>query len=68
MIKLRTITGREFLLNNDLIYRVDVEYDTIITLINGKTLRVQDTTEEIEEKVMAFKREVMSPFERKSEQ
>ena len=68
MIKLRTITGREFLLNNDLIYRVDVEYDTIITLINGKTLRVQDTTEEIEEKVMAFKREVMNPFERKSEQ
>lgn len=68
MIKLKTITGKEFLLNNDLIYRVDVEYDTIITLINGKTLRVQDTTEEIEEKVMAFKREVMSPFERKSEQ
>lgn len=68
MIKLRTITGREFLLNNDLIYRVDVEYDTIITLINGKTLRVQDTTEEIEEKVMAFKRGVMNPFERKSEQ
>ena len=68
MIKLRTITGREFLLNNDLIYRVDVEYDTIITLINGKTLRVQDTTEEIEEKVMAFKRGVMNPVERKSEQ
>ncbi|WP_373762939.1 flagellar FlbD family protein [Jeotgalibaca porci] len=68
MIKLKTITGKEFLLNNDLIYRVDVEYDTIITLINGKTLRVQDTTEEIEEKVMAFKRGVMNPFERKSEQ
>ncbi|MGO4995224.1 flagellar FlbD family protein [Jeotgalibaca porci] len=68
MIKLKTITGKEFLLNNDLIYRVDVEYDTIITLINGKTLRVQDTTEEIAEKVMAFKREVMNPFERKSEQ
>ncbi len=68
MIKLKTITGKEFLLNNDLIYRVDVEYDTIITLINGKTLRVQDTTEEIQEKVMAYKREVMTPFERKTEQ
>ncbi len=68
MIKLKTITGKEFLLNNDLIYRVDVEYDTIITLTNGKTLRVQDTTEEIQEKVMAYKREVMTPFERKTEQ
>lgn len=67
MIKLRTITGKDFLLNCDLIYRVDVEYDTIITLTNGKTLRVQDTTEEIREKVIAFKREVMNPFERKSE-
>lgn len=68
MIKLKTITGKEFLLNNDLIYRVDVEYDTIITLTNGKTLRVQNTTEEIQEKVMAYKREVMTPFERKTEQ
>ena len=68
MIKLRTITGKAFLLNHDLIYRVDVEYDTIITLTNGKTLRVQDTTEEIQEKVMACKREVMTPFERKTEQ
>ncbi|WP_373786283.1 flagellar FlbD family protein [Jeotgalibaca porci] len=68
MIKLKTITGKEFLLNNDLIYRVDAEYDTIITLTNGKTLRVQDTTEEIQEKVMACKREVMTPFERKTEQ
>lgn len=68
MIKLKTITGKEFLLNNDLIYRVDAEYDTIITLTNGKTLRVQDTTEEIQEKVMAYKREVMTPFERKTEQ
>ena len=68
MIKLKTITGKEFLLNNDLIYRVDVEYDTIVTLTNGKTLRVQDTTEEIQEKVMAYKREVMTPFERKTEQ
>lgn len=67
MIKLKTITGKEFLLNADLIYRVDTEYDTIITLIGGKTVRVQDSPDEIQAKVIAFKREVMKPFERKSE-
>lgn len=67
MIKLKTITGKEFLLNCDLIYRVDTEYDTIITLIGGKTLRVRDTADEIQKKVILFKREVMNPFERKSE-
>lgn len=67
MIKLKTITGKEFLLNCDLIYRVDTEYDTIITLIGGNTLRVRDTADEIQKKVILFKREVMNPFERKSE-
>lgn len=67
MIKLKTITGKEFLLNCDLIYRVDTEYDTIITLIGGNTLRVRDTADEIQKKVILFKREVMDPFERKSE-
>ena len=67
MIKLKTITGKEFLLNCDLIYRVDTEYDTIITLLGGNTLRVRDTADEIQKKVILFKREVMNPFERKSE-
>ena len=62
MITLRSITGKEFFLNSDLIYRIDENFDTIITLTNGKTLPVADTGVEITEKVIAFKREIMSAF------
>ena len=62
MITLRSITGNEFFLNSDLIYRIDENFDTIITLTNGKTLPVADTGVEITEKVIAYKRETMSAF------
>ncbi|APZ49641.1 endoflagellar protein [Jeotgalibaca sp. PTS2502] len=62
MITLRSITGKEFFLNSDLIYRIDENFDTIITLTNGKTLPVADTGVEITEKVIAYKREIMSAF------
>lgn len=62
MITLRSITGNEFFLNSDLIYRIDENFDTIITLTNGKTLPVADTGVEITEKVIAYKREIMSGF------
>ena len=62
MITLRSITGKEFFLNSDLIYRIDENFDTIITLTNGKTFPVADTGVEITEKVIAYKREIMSAF------
>ncbi|GEK89350.1 flagellar protein FlbD [Alkalibacterium subtropicum] len=58
MIKLRTVAGKEFFLNNDLILRMEREYDTLITLVDYKTIRVMDTPEEIAEKVIAYKRKI----------
>lgn len=58
MIKLRTVAGKEFYLNNELILKLEREYDTLITLVDYKTIRVMDTPEEIADKVIAYKREI----------
>lgn len=55
MITLRACSGKEFVLNCDLIYKIEEEFDTIITLTDQKTLRVEEKPEEIVEKVKEFK-------------
>lgn len=60
MITLKTITGKIFYLNCELIYRVDETFDTIITLVDGKTLRVSNTGEEIAQKVLVYKQKIMN--------
>ena len=62
MIALTDVSGREFYLNCELIYRIDRSFDTIITLTDGKKLRVIETEPEIVEKVSAFKRKIHNGF------
>lgn len=58
MIILKSINGREFCLNSELIYKIEEAPDTIITLIDGKVLRVSSNTEEIIQKIVDFKRRI----------
>lgn len=58
MIQLHDVSGKEFFLNCELIYRVDGQYDTIVTLIDQKKLMVQESPEEVVEKVKEYKREI----------
>ena len=58
MIQLSSVSGKEFYLNNELIYKIERDFDTIITLIDLKTVRVQDTPEEIVNKVIEFKKRI----------
>ncbi|WP_373471058.1 flagellar FlbD family protein [Carnobacterium alterfunditum] len=58
MIALRAISGKEFYLNCELIYRIDHSFDTIITLIDGKTVRVTETEKEVVAKVIQYKRKI----------
>ncbi|OJF90881.1 flagellar FlbD family protein [Alkalibacterium sp. 20] len=58
MIALRTVSGKEFYLNNELILKMEREYDTLITLVDYKTIRVMETPAEIAEKVIDYKREI----------
>ncbi|MEK4947384.1 flagellar FlbD family protein [Carnobacterium sp. FSL W8-0810] len=62
MIALTAVSGKKFYLNCELIYRVDRSFDTIITLTDGKTVRVTETEKEIVEKVIQYKRKIYNGF------
>ena len=64
MIQLTSIKGKKFYLNSDLIYKITEAPDTIITLIDGKVLRVEEKGEEVRRCIIRFKREIYaSPME-----
>lgn len=58
MIILTSINGKDFCLNSELIFKIESAPDTIITLTDGKILRVVNKTEEIIEKIIEYKRQV----------
>lgn len=58
MIALKTVSGKEFYLNVDCILKVEQDYDTLITLVDHKTLRVMDSPEEISNKVVTYKQKI----------
>ena len=64
MIILTSINGKEFCLNSDLIYKIDETADTIVTLTDGKVLRVIDGTEAIVQKIIEFKRQIYFNYRR----
>ena len=58
MITLTSLNGREFCLNSDLIYKIKESPDTIVTLTDGRTIRVKENTREIVDRVVEFRRRV----------
>lgn len=58
MIELKSIAGKTFFLNADLIYKIETNFDTIITLTDQSKIRVKETPEEIAEKVLELKRKI----------
>ncbi|GAW64791.1 flagellar protein FlbD [Ligilactobacillus acidipiscis DSM 15836] len=60
MILLTSFKGKEFYLNPDLIYRIDETPDTVITLVDGKTLVVRDTVFEIREAIIEYRHRIFS--------
>lgn len=58
MITLKSISGKDFILNCDLIYKIEEIPDTIITLTDGKTIRVANSAEDIVNKTIEFKRKI----------
>jgi len=60
MIKLTALNGSDFYLNIDLIYKVEPLADSLITLTDGKTLRVKETADEIVQKIGAYKRQIFA--------
>ena len=60
MITLTRLSGSVFLLNADLIERVDSTPDTVVTLVDGKKYVVSESMTEIVDAVVAYRSEIVS--------
>ena len=60
MIELHNLSGTSFYLNCDLIYRMEVNFDTVITLTNMQKLIVQEKPDEVVEKIIAYRRKIQT--------
>jgi flagellar protein FlbD len=60
MITLTRLSGSVFVLNADLIERVDSTPDTIITLVDGKKYVVAETMSQVLDAVVAFRGEIVA--------
>lgn len=54
MIRVSRLNGKEFLLNAELIEQVESTPDTVIMLINGKTVMVAEPMETVLERIMSY--------------
>lgn len=60
MIKITRLNGKEFRLNAEFIVSVESVPDTLITLRNGKTLMVKESTELVVKRFIRYKRKIFS--------
>jgi flagellar protein FlbD len=60
VIRVTRINSTPIVLNCDLIEQVQTVPDTMIALTNGKHLLVQESVEEIIERVVAFRRRTLA--------
>ena len=58
MITVRRLNDRTVVLNADLIKMIESTPDTLITLINGDTLMVRDSLEEVVDKAVEYARKI----------
>jgi flagellar protein FlbD len=60
MITLTRLSGSVFVLNSDLIERIDATPDSVVTLIDGKKYVVAETLEQIIDLVRTYRGEVIA--------
>lgn len=58
MIKVTLLGGSQIIINADLIERVENMPETIITLVNGKKLLIEESKEEVIQNVINYKRKI----------
>ena len=58
MIDLTTLNGEEFTLNCDLIYKIVEVPDTLITLTDGKVMRVIETKDDVVGRIINFRKRI----------
>jgi flagellar protein FlbD len=63
MIALRRLNNQPIMVNAELIEQLETTPDTVVTLTSGNKLIVRDTPEEIQAKIIDYKRRVYGPKE-----
>lgn len=60
MIRLTRLNSQQITVNSDLIKFVESNPDTVITLVNGEKILVQESTDEVVARVIEFRRAVIA--------
>ncbi len=68
MIRLTRLNRAPIVLNSDLIEHIDVTPDTVITMTTGQILRVRETSDEVVNRILEFRRRASGPEVRSGEQ
>ena len=63
MILIHRLKGKEMFLNADLIETVEATPDTVITLVDGRKVMVSDSTQEVLQRVTAFRASLLAAAE-----
>jgi flagellar protein FlbD len=61
MIALTRLNGQPIMVNSDLIESIEPTPDTVVTLTSGNKLIVRDTMDEIQARIIDFKRKIYAP-------
>jgi flagellar protein FlbD len=59
MIQLTRLNNKPLAVNSDLIKFVEQAPDTVITLINGEKIVVRENAEQVLERILQFRREIL---------
>jgi flagellar protein FlbD len=60
MIQLTRLNNQPLVVNSDLIKFLEKSPDTVLTLVTGEKIIVRETSEEVLQKIVAFRRAVLS--------
>ena len=63
MITVTRLNHSQIVLNSDLIEQIETTPDTVISLTTGQRIMVRETTEEVVERIIAYKRCIFSADE-----
>ena len=63
MIRLTRLNGSEMFLNADLVATVESHHDTVITLVDGKTVVVQESADVVVQRITGYRASVLTAAE-----
>lgn len=63
MILLRRLNGTEFGINADLIERIEITPDTVVTLVDGTKYVVADSVDEVIDRIVSFRARIIATAE-----